>query len=126
MYILVFAKLQLFFNFIQVSFDIGFPFIITFKGHDHVICLLDVVFCLFKITLLIQKFSAFSLEFQKFFSITRTMFSHSRSEQFWEQNTISASITLNKKPSGENLIKCKGFVNTILKCCAITGNRSTN
>ena len=29
------------------------------------------------------KFSAFSLEFQKFFSITRTIFSHSRSEQFW-------------------------------------------
>ena len=31
------------------------------------------------------KFSAFSLEFQKFFSIARTIFSHSRSEQ----NTIS-------------------------------------
>ena len=29
------------------------------------------------------KFSAFSLEFQKNFSITRTIFSHSRSEQFW-------------------------------------------
>ena len=29
------------------------------------------------------KFSAFSLEFQKFFLITRTIFSHSRSEQFW-------------------------------------------
>ena len=28
------------------------------------------------------KFSAFSLEFQTFFSITRTIFSHSRSEQF--------------------------------------------
>ena len=27
------------------------------------------------------------LEFQKFFSITRTIFSHSRSEQFWWQNT---------------------------------------
>ena len=36
----------------------------------------------------ICKFSAFSLEFQKFFSITRTIFSHSRSEQFWQQNTI--------------------------------------
>ena len=35
------------------------------------------------------KFLAFSLEFQKFFSITRTIFSHSRSEQFWQQNTIS-------------------------------------
>ena len=34
------------------------------------------------------KFSAFSLKFQKFFSITRTIFSHSRSEQFWYQNTI--------------------------------------
>ena len=30
---------------------------------------------------------AFSLEFQKFFSITRTIFSHSRSEKFWYQNT---------------------------------------
>ena len=29
------------------------------------------------------KHFAFSLEFQKFFSITRTFFSHSRSEQFW-------------------------------------------
>ena len=34
-------------------------------------------------------------------------------------------LTLNKKPSGENLIKCKGSVNTLFKCCAITGNRST-
>ena len=33
------------------------------------------------------KFSAFSLEFQKFFSITRTFFSRCRSEQFWWQNT---------------------------------------
>ena len=30
-----------------------------------------------------QKFSVFRLKFQKFFSITRTYFSHSRSEQFW-------------------------------------------
>ena len=29
------------------------------------------------------KFSAHSLEFQKLFSITRTIFSYSRSEQFW-------------------------------------------
>ena len=29
------------------------------------------------------KFSAFSLKFQKVFLITRTIFSHSRSEQFW-------------------------------------------
>ena len=28
---------------------------------------------------------AFSLEFQKFFLITRTIFSNSRSEQFWQQ-----------------------------------------
>ena len=27
--------------------------------------------------------------FRSFFSITRTIFSHSRSEQFWKQNTIS-------------------------------------
>ena len=33
------------------------------------------------------KFSTFSREFQKFFSITRTFFSHSRSEQFCKQNT---------------------------------------
>ena len=26
-------------------------------------------------------------KFQKFFSITKTIFSHSRSEQFWQQNT---------------------------------------
>ena len=30
-----------------------------------------------------------SLEFPKFFSITKTIFSHSRSEQFWYQNAIS-------------------------------------
>ena len=50
--------------------------------------------CLNKLFLWSQKFckfSAFSLEFQKFFSITRTIFSHSRSEQFWKQNTIYAS-----------------------------------
>ena len=34
------------------------------------------------------KFSAFSLKFKKLFSTTRTIFSHSRSEQFWKQNTI--------------------------------------
>ena len=38
--------------------------------------------------------SAFSLKFQKFFSITRTIFSHSRSEQFWWQNTISIFFTI--------------------------------
>ena len=32
------------------------------------------------------KFSIFSLEFQKLFSMTRTIYSHSRSEQFWKQN----------------------------------------
>ena len=37
---------------------------------------------------------AFSLEFQKSFSITRTIFSHSRSKQFWKQNTISKPILL--------------------------------
>ena len=39
-----------------------------------------------RIVLVIPKFckvSAFSLEFQTFFSITRTMFSNRRSEQFW-------------------------------------------
>ena len=33
------------------------------------------------------KLSAFSLEFQKFLSITRTIFSYTRSEQFWLPNT---------------------------------------
>ena len=33
------------------------------------------------------KFLDFSLEFQIFFSITITIFSHSRAEQFWQQNT---------------------------------------
>ena len=28
----------------------------------------------------------------KFFSVTRTIFSHSRSEQFWKQNEIKHSI----------------------------------
>ena len=37
-------------------------------------------------------FSTLSLEFQKFFLISRTISSHSRSEQFWKQNTIP-SIT---------------------------------
>ena len=32
------------------------------------------------------KFSAFNLEFENFFSITRTFFSHSRSKQFWIHN----------------------------------------
>ena len=32
------------------------------------------------------KFLTFNLEFQKFFSINRTIFYHRRSEQFWEQN----------------------------------------
>jgi hypothetical protein len=40
------------------------------------------------------KFSGFSLELQKFFSITRTIFSHSRTEQFWKQNTISTNLWL--------------------------------
>jgi Zn-finger nucleic acid-binding protein len=38
---------------------------------------------------------AFSL-FQKFFSITRTIFSHTRSEQFWKQNTIYQIIFKNQ------------------------------
>ena len=41
-------------------------------------------FCKFlQIFAIFCKFSAFSLEFQKNFSITKTIFSHSRSEQFW-------------------------------------------
>ena len=37
---------------------------------------------------------AFSLKFQKFFLITITIFSHTRSEQIWKQNTISFSVQL--------------------------------
>ena len=35
------------------------------------------------------KFEAFMLQLQKFFLITRTVFSHRGSEQFWKQHTIS-------------------------------------
>ena len=38
------------------------------------------------------KFFALSLEFQKFYLITRTIFSHSRSEKFGIQNTISEKV----------------------------------
>ena len=47
----------------------------------------EKTFCLLKIfwpsTQKICKFSAFSLEFQKFFLITKNFFSHIKSEQFW-------------------------------------------
>ena len=46
--------------------------------------------CLNKLVKWTQNFckvSAFSLEFQKFFSITWTIFSQYRSEQFWKENT---------------------------------------
>ena len=39
--------------------------------------------------IVVRKFSAFCLEFPKFFLITRTIFSHRRSEKFCQQNTIS-------------------------------------
>ena len=42
---------------------------------------------LFKWSQKVCKFSVFILEFQKFFSVNRTFFSHSRSEQCWKQNT---------------------------------------
>ena len=50
---------------------------------------------LFQWTQKVCKFSAFSFEFQKCFSITRTIFSHSRSEQFWKQNTILKQMQKN-------------------------------
>ena len=37
------------------------------------------------------------IQIQKFFSITRTFFSHSRSEQFWKQNTISLVTVANQQ-----------------------------
>ena len=40
------------------------------------------------------KFLVFSLEFQTFFLITRTMVSHQRSEQFWKQNTNLSKIVI--------------------------------
>ena len=45
---------------------------------EWIVLVIENMFC---------KFSAFSLEFQMFFSITRTIFSHSGSEQFWKLNT---------------------------------------
>ena len=55
------------------------------------------------------KLLGFSLEFQKIFSIIRTIFSYSSSEQFWKQNTIITAphrtvtlqppIPILKKPS---------------------------
>ena len=39
--------------------------------------------CSVCLNILVCTFSAFSLEFQKFFSITTTIFSHSRQEKFW-------------------------------------------
>ena len=43
------------------------------------------------------KISAFSLKFPKFFSITKTIFPHSKSEQFWKQNTIANLMYFFKK-----------------------------
>ena len=50
--------------------------------------LLRFFFLFFLFVSKILQILGLSLEFQKFFSITRTIFSHSRSEQFWWQNTI--------------------------------------
>ena len=50
--------------------------------------------------------TAFSLEFQKTFSITRAIFSHSRSEQFWQLNTITSDLLqlyVHCKPSYINI-----------------------
>ena len=56
------------------------------------------------------KFYAFSLEFQKFLSITRTIFSHSRSEQFmfWCFNVLSSWLLLLIKSD----INCSFFVSS--------------
>ena len=56
--------------------------------------------CLYKLFQWSQKnckFSSFSLEFQKFFSITRTIFSHSRSEQFMLQCPVLLITTPDQK-----------------------------
>ena len=42
---------------------------------------------------------AFILKLKKFFSITRTIFSQSRSEQFWKQNAISSRSCLKNQDS---------------------------
>ena len=68
------------------------------------------------------KFSAFSLEFQKFFSITRTIFSHSKSEQFqisqsnrdlisrsYIRGQISRSKKLTRMSSGGRLRQGKTY-----------------
>ena len=44
------------------------------------------------------KFSAFSFEFQKFFSITRTIFSQSRSEQFLNSTVYLVKCMTNSRP----------------------------
>ena len=49
-----------------------------------------------------SKFLAFSPEFQKFFSINRTIFSHRRSEQFWWQN---AFLTCSRRFLRSNKLK---------------------
>ena len=43
-----------------------------------------------EISIFFCKFEAFSLESQKFFSICKTIFSHSWSGQFWKKSTISS------------------------------------
>ena len=58
---------------------------------------------------------AFSLKFQNFFSITRMFFSQSRSEQFWQQNTIphifwpsQKTSTLRERPPSASFHAHKG------------------
>ena len=55
-----------------------------------------ILFSNFSCMFLIQnklKQAFYYLGFQKFFLINRTIFSHRRSEQFWQQNTISSQIS---------------------------------
>ena len=93
------------FNFLTFPADFYIPLIFSNLSYNHsnflnlrnlqeqvkkVFCYLpDIILTfhclnkLFKWSQKFWKFSAFSFEFQIFFSITRTIFSHSRSEQFW-------------------------------------------
>ena len=62
-----------------------------------IVLTLDCLNKLFQWSQKFCKFSAFSLKFQNFFSITRTTFSRSRSKQFWWQNTICFYIKIKGK-----------------------------
>ena len=83
--------------------------VLTFQA-VHINCSNDL-FC---------KFSAFTLEFQKFFSIIKTFFSHSRLKQFPKQNTITAL-------TAGNIEQCENEIGLLLACiCAFRKKSDLN